>query len=159
MASGRTSIWGWREVFRIILASSSNCAIPSCRKTNPSAAVAAMMGWSGLWGGREDVPALGFAFVLERLQEALDLERGDGQRTSPRRGILMLAQSPASFPLALEAALALREEGAVVEMEVFGRDLEEGLAYAEARGLAEVVLIDDNGYLSRHNVGGSDAKE
>lgn len=107
-------------------------------------------------GGPEEVPALGFAFSLEQLQEALDLEQGERELTTPRQGILMLAQSPASFPLALEAALALRDQGSVVEMEVLGRDLSQGLAYAEAKGLAEVVVIDDRGYLSRHRVGGSE---
>ncbi len=89
-------------------------------------------------GGRRDVPALGFAFGLERLAEAL---AGQGAEP-PGIDVLVIASEGPAFGAALQVADGLRRDGKRVEVDVRGRTLKANTADAERRGIASIVLVE-----------------
>ena len=96
-------------------------------------------------GSTEPVPALGFAFNLEAL---LDLTGGPASRTeavtvSP--GALVLAQDSSSHREALRACQELRQQGIQAELDIEERGLSGALKYAAAKGIAQVVVVDQDG--------------
>ena len=103
-------------------------------------------------GSPSNLPALGFAYTLEHLLDALALEGkvqegGDG----PNR-VLVLAPNGEAYREALRLARELRGEGTPVEMEVCGMSLEESLSYARAKGIIEVIAVDSGGKRTTYRV-------
>ena len=104
-------------------------------------------------GSRSNIPALGFAFTLESLVDAHD--QAENTMEGPKDGpsdVLVLAPNGAAYRQALCLARELRDKGRPVEMEVCGMNLEEGLSYARARGIAEVISVDSDGKSTTHRV-------
>ena len=104
-------------------------------------------------GSDTDMPALGFAYGLESLLEALALEEGTQQSLEVAcDGVLMWAVNGQSYGEALRIARELRGQGTPVELEVCGRNLQETIAYARARGIAEVITVDGDGKRTTHKI-------
>ena len=109
-------------------------------------------GLSRALGSTDTVPALGFAYTLETLSELTEESIG-GDRTAPqRRSMLVLAEGREAFQSALQVAVEMRGGGSLVEVEVCGRVLAEGLAYARKKGLTEVIVVQQNGKRTTHSV-------
>ena len=105
-------------------------------------------------GSPSDIPALGFAFGLGQVLEALRLaEISPEKEDRPRAAIIVRAESDRAYERALEMARGLRESGTPVEMEVSGMSLEECLSYAAAKGIEEVTSVDSNGKSTFHRLG------
>ena len=77
-------------------------------------------------GSPRDVPALGFAYDLDRLLDGIakHLSAADSPTETPR--LLVVPTASDAYDTALRQAQALREEGSgIVEMEVSDRNLEQ----------------------------------
>ena len=107
-------------------------------------------------GGDEQLPALGFAYNLDALLALTSPEETTGETTGPSEdspsGVLVLAAGQPAQLKALSAAQELRRQGETAELEVNGRTLEQAMTFAAARGLARVVVVDENGRASAHEV-------
>ncbi len=103
--------------------------------------------------GDGQLPALGFAYNLDAL---LALTSPEETTTGPSEdgpsGVLVLAADQPAQLNALSAAQELRRQGETAELEVNGRTLEQAMTFAAARGLARVVVVDENGRASAHEV-------
>ncbi|MBM2827198.1 MAG: histidyl-tRNA synthetase 2, partial [Dehalococcoidia bacterium] len=102
-------------------------------------------------GGSRDVPALGFACIVEHIKEALDDTTYHEARGARARTLVVPADGVA-FGSALILAEALRAQGKEVEMEAMERPLEESLIYASRRGAQEVVVVAGESGESDHYV-------
>ena len=104
-------------------------------------------------GSPVNVPALGFAFSLEHVLEALDAAgvARDGHVAGAKR-VLVLAPNEKGYKDALRLAHQLQEEGTTTEMEVCGMSVEESLSYARANGIGEVIAIDGQGQSTTYSV-------
>ena len=103
-------------------------------------------------GSPEPVPALGFAFNLEAL---LALAGGPGSRDDPSPmtpGTLVLAQDNGSYGEALRACQELRQQGIQTELDIGERGLSQALAYAAAKGIPQVVVVNQDGQRTSHQV-------
>ena len=103
-------------------------------------------------GSAEPVPALGFAFNLEALSA---LAGGPGSRDEPSPvtpGALVLAQDSSSYREALRACQELRQQGIQAELDIGNRGLSEALKYAAAEGIAQVVVVHQDGQRTIHQV-------
>ena len=103
-------------------------------------------------GSSEPVPALGFAFNLESL---LALTGGPGSRndTAPvKPEALVLAQDSGSYREALRACQELRQQGIQVELDIGDRGLTEALKDAAAKGIAQVVVVHQDGQRTSHQL-------
>lgn len=96
-------------------------------------------------GGTEEVSAMGFAWTLERVVEALAQTDGSDQSDGREVTRLIRPTEPAAMPRALAQAEALRRQGIAAELEVTPRSLEESLAYARDRGFEKVVSVSVQG--------------
>ena len=97
-------------------------------------------------GSHRDVPALGFAYDLDRLLDRISTTSSgaNGPTETPR--LLVVPTAPDAYDAALSQAQALREEGSgIVEVEVSGRNPEQAAAYATARGFDILVLVSLTG--------------
>ncbi len=92
-------------------------------------------------GGRGDVPALGFAFGLERLLESGAGRVQAGRPAEPVPAMLLSWGSPAACRRALRLARAWRASGLRVEADLRGRSLRASVEYARRRGIATVALV------------------
>ena len=103
-------------------------------------------------GSSEPVPALGFAFNLESL---LALTGGPGSVDDPSPGTasaLVLAQDSSSYREALRACQELRQHGVTAELNMGDRGLSDALKYAAAKGIVQVVVVDQNGQRTSHQI-------
>jgi histidyl-tRNA synthetase len=103
-------------------------------------------------GNPERLPALGFAFNLEALLALTEAATGDGASLAARLETLVLAADSESCRQALEATLELHQQGLPAELEVAGRNLEQALAYAARKGMAQVVIVYRDGARVAHPV-------
>lgn len=89
-------------------------------------------------GGRQPIPAIGFAYGLERVVVAASQQRAD-----PARGneVLVVAIDEQAYPYALTVAAQLRKQGWVATVDVRGRSIASNLRDADRRGLAAVVMV------------------
>ena len=98
------------------------------------------------------VPALGFAFNLESI---LALTDGPGSRddTSPvTPKTLVLARYRSSYGEALRACQELRQQDIQAELDMGDRGLPEALKYAAANGIAQVVVVHQDGQRTSHQL-------
>ena len=97
-------------------------------------------------GGPSNVPALGFAYTLEHVLDAIGRSAESPQSTGDAGNrVLMRPEVDEVYKRALEMAGELRDKGTPVEMEVCGWGMEECLAYAKASGITEVISVDRDG--------------
>ena len=102
-------------------------------------------------GSPEPLPALGFAYTLEALLEAVEHSGAADDGASEASGALVIADSPKSYRAALRAASDLRQQGIQTELDVRGRDLGEGIVYARKSGMAQVVVVSIDGQRTAHS--------
>ena len=105
-------------------------------------------------GGVEETPAMGFAWTLDRVVQALaadgaPITREDGRTPEV---VLVRAQEPAAHGAAVKEAERLRAQGSVVESEVSQRSLDECLRYARERGVRRVVSVSAEGEVQESDV-------
>lgn len=88
-------------------------------------------------GGRSAIPAIGFAYGLERVASALPVREA---ATPPVA--LVVAEDLAHFPAALTTADQLRLRGYIATVDVRGRSLSANIRDAGRRGALAVVICD-----------------
>lgn len=103
-------------------------------------------------GGEKDVPSLGFAYSLERLRQAQETEGKTTVKDGTSAHVLVALASPSAYSSALKTAESLRQRGQRVEMDVDQRTLEANIDYAKSRGIAEVILVRDDGQTDKYSV-------
>ncbi len=87
-------------------------------------------------GGRQTVPAVGFAYGLERVTAVATLPEAVTSAT-----VLVAAVSDEDYPYALTVAERLRASGWVVVLDVRGRSVKDNLRDATRRGYTAVVIV------------------
>ena len=102
-------------------------------------------------GGPDEVPALGFAYNLERVLEVLDDAEEVDDTLNSRRTLLTL-QSPQAYPWALRLAQELRSMNRVVRLGPVSDSLEESLSYAGAAGMDMLVVVDEKGQSKEYSI-------
>ncbi|MFQ5860965.1 MAG: histidine--tRNA ligase [Dehalococcoidia bacterium] len=106
-------------------------------------------------GSRRDVPALGFAYHLERVVEALGRRRGAARRVRRRSWpVLVVPREAGAQGPALRLAAQLRLQETSVELGINERNLEQSLAYARQRGMARVIVVESDGTTTSHSIKG-----
>jgi histidyl-tRNA synthetase len=87
-------------------------------------------------GGRQPVPAVGFAYGLERVGAVANLDH-----QTPVRKALVAPVAPGDYPYALEVARRLRGNGFVVTVDVRGRNIATNLRDAARRNIGYVAIV------------------
>ena len=93
-------------------------------------------------GHSTDVPALGFALTLESI---VRLAHTNEPLRSDDKVVLVVPTDSEASLAAVRKAQALRDAGSVVEMELMERSEAERSAYAKARGIERIVVVDSAG--------------
>lgn len=88
-------------------------------------------------GGRSAIPAIGFAYGLERVASALP-----ARDFAAAPAVLVVVEDQAHFPAALATAEQLRSRGYVATMDVRRRSLSANIRDAGRRGAQAVVICD-----------------
>lgn len=105
-------------------------------------------------GSPRDIPALGFAWGLERMLEACDRE-GEIDDIGSSEGVLVAFEkeltgtTPAELNDAFTNACAVvrrcNEQSIIAEIDVLGRPLSENIEQARIRGFTAVITVDGKG--------------
>lgn len=96
-------------------------------------------------GSPSHMPALGFAYTLEQVVDALEGNGVGAELTDQTGRILILALTREGYPQALSLAHGLRKDGKSVEMDVRGISVDESISYAKSKGFAKVIAVSDDG--------------
>ncbi len=88
-------------------------------------------------GGRSPVPAIGFAYGLERVADA-----ASGNLSSPTNTVLVMAENGDMFGMALATADLLRERGYIAVVDVRGRSFVANQRDAARRSASAIVVCD-----------------
>ncbi len=97
-------------------------------------------------GGREEVPALGFAYNIERILGVLDDTDGGSKRpTSTSNRTLLVPETSQAYPCALRVARDLRSMNRVVRLGFTYDSLHKSLEHAELAGMDVLVVVDEKG--------------
>jgi histidyl-tRNA synthetase len=91
-------------------------------------------------GGRTPMPALGFAFGVERVRLAL-LAEGVKLDAAPVADVLVVPAAAAQAGYAGHVARAIRLAGKRADLDVTGRPLRAALAFADREGYPEVAVV------------------
>ena len=91
-------------------------------------------------GGKTSLPALGFAFGVERVRLALEAEGQALQPTKTSR-VFVLPSEPEHAGYAARVAQGVRAAGFHAQLEVAARPLRASLAFADKEGFTRVVLV------------------
>ena len=94
-------------------------------------------------GGGQRLPALGFAYNLDALVELAPSDPTAAE--SVRSGVLVVPAGPGAHPATLRAAVELRNQGELAEVEVSGRSPDEARDFAARLGFARTVVVDSDG--------------
>lgn len=94
-------------------------------------------------GGRERVPACGFAYGLERVVEALTRQGIAPAAADTRPEALVCAVSAAEMSYAIQVTRALRAAGRRVELDVRQRGVRANLESANRRGIPFVAIVGE----------------
>jgi histidyl-tRNA synthetase len=89
-------------------------------------------------GGRQPVPAVGFAYGLERVVFASNQPTDDRRRTTE---VLVVPAEDDAYAYALDVAQALRERGYVAAVDVRGRSVASNLRDGARRGFGAIVVV------------------
>ena len=101
-------------------------------------------------GGAHRLPALGFAYNLDALEE---LTRGHASVGQPGTdSMLVVAVSDAAHGLALKVARQFRASGKNAHTEVTGRSLEEARTFASRGGFSDIAIVHEDGSVDTQNV-------
>jgi histidyl-tRNA synthetase len=90
-------------------------------------------------GGREQVPACGFSFGLERVKMALEAE-GSVDRSERGVDALVVPVAADDLPDAIDLAEELRRAGLAVELDVRLRGVKGNLRHADRQDIPTVVI-------------------
>ena len=93
-------------------------------------------------GGRKSIPAVGFAFGLERLRLALEVQ-GAALPAPPQTQVLVAAVSSGATHASMQAAQWLREHGIRAEHDLRQRAVRARISYANRRGIPFLLLVED----------------
>jgi len=93
-------------------------------------------------GGRDQVPACGFSFGLERLRLALDGDR-QRQQTQPAARVLVVPVEETDELAAVQMATRLRRAGIGVELDLRRRGVRLNLRHADREGIPYVVIVGE----------------
>ena len=110
--------------------------IPGMGAQNTVAAGGRYDGLAELLGGKERVPAIGFAIGVERLLMLL----GEGAEASPSADVFLVTASAAFLPEAFRWKTELVRSGFRADMDYEGRSLKSQFRRADRSG-AKVVLV------------------
>ncbi|HEY5191399.1 MAG TPA: histidine--tRNA ligase, partial [Candidatus Deferrimicrobium sp.] len=110
--------------------------IPGMGAQNTVAAGGRYDGLAQLLGGKERVPAIGFAIGVERLLMLL----GEGGDASPAADVFLVTTSPVLLPEAFRRKMELVAAGVRADMDYDGRSLKSQFRRADRSG-AKVVLV------------------
>ena len=94
-------------------------------------------------GGRQSVPATGFAFGLERLMLAREADAGTPLDLAPAT-VLVVPASPSDVRHAIACAVALRETGISTSLDTSGRAVRAAVTYAAREGFPAVVVVSSD---------------
>ena len=111
-------------------------------------------------GGRQSVPALGFAFGLERVALAIASEGGSADDDAVPEVYVVPANEGAAGA-AGRAAAALRAAGVRAQLEVAGRAVRACLQFADREGFAYVAVVGDpatNGSIRLREMAGGEER-
>ena len=100
-------------------------------------------------GGQREVPALGFAYTVERVVEALGPAEGEDR---PLRRVLVVPRNMEAYGPALQAAEALRLGGEVAEVAPGDMTPSKCEVYARARGMEAMVTVEGDGSSHRQRI-------
>lgn len=110
--------------------------IPGMGAQNTVAAGGRYDGLAQLLGGKDRVPAIGFAIGVERLLMLL----GEGTDASPAADVFLVTTSPSLLPEAFRRKMELVSAGVRADMDYEGRSLKSQFRRADRCG-AKVVLV------------------
>jgi histidyl-tRNA synthetase len=99
-------------------------------------------------GGAEDVPALGFAYTLERVVAA----SGQGQNLRRRLRRVLVAPRRRAYAQALKVAAALRLGGEATEIALGSAPMAQRRQYARAKGIEALVVVEEDGSSRRESL-------
>ena len=94
-------------------------------------------------GGSEDVPALGFAWALERVSDLLPKSFGDDEPEVATRVLVVAAE--ATIEQAVATAERLRAQGIPAELDIVSRTEADAARYAQRRGITTVMRVGRDG--------------
>jgi histidyl-tRNA synthetase len=97
-------------------------------------------------GAKLDVPALGFAYAVNRIAEILPSDYGSDQASGAVR-VLVTAQETQRSQ-AVTTAERLRAQGIPAELDLSDRNDSEVAKYAEQRGIQTVMRVGSDGAIS-----------
>ena len=92
-------------------------------------------------GGRKSIPAVGFAFGLERLRLVLEAQ-GAPLPTPPQTQVLVAAVSSSATHASMQAAQWLREQGVRAELDLRQRAIRAQISYANRRSVPFLLLVE-----------------
>ena len=97
-------------------------------------------------GGSKDVPALGYAYALDRVSGLLAKDFGEDE-PQPATRVLVVA-SGATMQQAVATAERLRVQGIPAELDIVSRTEAEATRYAKRRGITTVMRVGNDGSTS-----------
>ena len=97
-------------------------------------------------GGKQDIPALGFAFALERISELLPATYAEDEQDGSVR-VLVTAQE-SSIDQAVATAERLRAQGIPAELDLSSRNDADAAKYAQQKGIHTVMRVGLDGGVS-----------
>ena len=104
-------------------------------------------------GGSEDVPALGYAYDLDRVQQVLDAtDTRAAKQPASSSGTLVIANGNGAYRQAVALARELRSKNRVVYLDVSTLPLEEHLKYARECGVERLSIVDEKGQAKEYTV-------
>ncbi len=91
-------------------------------------------------GGRQSIPATGFAFGLERLVMAREADAGPPADAAPAT-VLVVPSSPPDSARAIKCAVTLRHDGITATLDTSGRAVRAAVAFAAREGFPAVAVV------------------
>jgi len=93
------------------------------------------------FGGRRDIPAVGFSYGLERLQLALESEEKVSDFDQGAVDVLVIPVSSDDYGYAIGVAEQLRHDRLRVEIDVRGRSVTSNFQYADKRDIPFAIVV------------------
>jgi len=91
-------------------------------------------------GGRQAIPATGFAFGLERLVMAREADAGPPVDAA-QATVLVVPSSPTEAARAIKCAVTLRQNGIAAALDTTGRAVRAAVAFAAREGFPAVAVV------------------
>jgi len=113
--------------------------IPGMGAQNTVAAGGRYDGLAEMIGGKEPVPAIGFAIGVERLMMLL----GEGAPPAPAAEVFLVTTAPALLPEAFRWKMELVAAGVAADMDYEGRSVKSQFRRADRSGAAVVLVLGE----------------